>query len=79
MPDGLFEEDLDQVIDVLHDAKRAEPDQPVLVAGEPEMTTRRERLEQGVPIPEDLMEQLRDVAKSAGVPFVLAAAEASAP
>jgi len=75
--DGEFEEDLDQVIDVLHDAKRAEPDQPVLVAGDPEMETRRERLQHGVPIPDDLMEQLREVAKSASVPFMLVPAEAS--
>jgi LDH2 family malate/lactate/ureidoglycolate dehydrogenase len=75
--DGEFEEDLDQVIDVLHDAKRAEPDQPVLVAGDPEMETRRERLQHGVPIPDDLMEQLREVAKSASVPFVLVSAGAS--
>ncbi|HEY4909192.1 MAG TPA: Ldh family oxidoreductase [Methylomirabilota bacterium] len=75
--DGEFEEDLDQVVDILHDAKRAEPDQPVLVAGDPEMATRRERLQEGVPIPEDLMEQLREVVKSAGVPFLLASAAAS--
>src|SRR5688572_8579814 len=42
-PDGAFEDDLDQVIDVLHGAKRADPDQPVLVAGDPEMATRAER------------------------------------
>ncbi len=71
-PDGLFEEDLDQVIDVLHHAKPADPAQPVLVAGDPEMATRRERLQHGVPVPDDLMDQLRAVAKSAGVPFVLA-------
>jgi LDH2 family malate/lactate/ureidoglycolate dehydrogenase len=59
------------VIDVLHGAKRADPAQPVLVAGDPEMATRAERLRDGVPIPDDLMGQLRDVAKSAGVPFVL--------
>jgi LDH2 family malate/lactate/ureidoglycolate dehydrogenase len=69
---GLFEDDLDQVIDVLHNTKRANPDQPVLVAGDPEMVTRAERLEQGVPIPDDLMPQLREVAQRAGVPFVLA-------
>jgi len=69
---GLFEEDLDQVIDVLHGAKPADPHQPVLVAGDPETATRKERLERGVPIPDDLMEQLRAVAKRAGVPFVLA-------
>jgi len=69
---GAFEDDLDQVIDVLHAAKRAEPAQPVLVAGDPEMATRAERLRDGVPVPDDLMAQLREVAASAGVPFVLA-------
>ena len=70
--EGEFENDLDQVIDVLHNAKRADPAQPVLVAGDPEMATRVERLRAGVPIPDDLMDQLRGVATSAGVPFVLA-------
>jgi LDH2 family malate/lactate/ureidoglycolate dehydrogenase len=70
--EGAFEAELDQVIDVLHGAKRADPAQPVLVAGDPEMATRKERLEVGVPIPDDLMEQLRGVATRAGVPFVLA-------
>jgi len=56
---------------VLHDAKRADPEQPVLVAGDPEMATRKERLQNGVPVPDDLMEQLRAVAKSADVPFLL--------
>jgi LDH2 family malate/lactate/ureidoglycolate dehydrogenase len=70
--EGAFEEELDQVIDVLHGAKRADPAQPVLVAGDPEMATRKERLEAGVPIPDDLIEQLRGVATRAGVPFVLA-------
>jgi LDH2 family malate/lactate/ureidoglycolate dehydrogenase len=69
--EGEFEEDLDQVIDTLHGAKRADPGQPVLVAGDPEMATRSERLRDGVPVPDDLMEQLRGVAKSANVPFVL--------
>jgi len=69
--EGEFERDLDDVIDVLHGAKRADPAQPVLVAGDPERLTRTERLEQGVPIPDDLMEQLRAVAAAARVPFVL--------
>jgi LDH2 family malate/lactate/ureidoglycolate dehydrogenase len=69
--EGAFEEDLDQVIDVLHNAKPADPAQPVLVAGDPELTTRTERLENGVPIPDDLMVQLRAVVARAGVPFGL--------
>jgi LDH2 family malate/lactate/ureidoglycolate dehydrogenase len=71
---GEFEDDLDQVIDTLHGARRADPGQPVLVAGDPEMATRAERLRDGVPVPDDLMEQLRAVAKSAAVAFVLSPA-----
>ncbi|HSE04398.1 MAG TPA: Ldh family oxidoreductase, partial [Methylomirabilota bacterium] len=70
--DGAFERDLDDVIDVLHGAKRVDPKQAVLVAGDPERITRVERLEQGVPIPDDLMMQLRAVVTAANVPFVLA-------
>ena len=69
--DGAFENDLDQVIDVLHNAKRADANQPVLVAGDPERVTKQERLEAGVPVPDDLMAELRVVAKNAGVPFEL--------
>jgi LDH2 family malate/lactate/ureidoglycolate dehydrogenase len=71
-PDGAFQDDLDQVIDVLHASRPADPKQAVMVAGDPEVLTRAERLEQGVPIPDDLMEQLRAVAARASVPFVLA-------
>jgi LDH2 family malate/lactate/ureidoglycolate dehydrogenase len=70
-PAGAFEDDLDQVIDVLHAARRADPAQPVLVAGDPEAAARAERLERGVPIPEELLSQLRLVVARAGVPFVL--------
>jgi LDH2 family malate/lactate/ureidoglycolate dehydrogenase len=69
--DGEFEEDLDRVIDVLHGARRADPDQPVLVAGDPELAIRADRLERGVPIPDDLLTQLRGVAERASVPFLL--------
>ena len=68
---GEFEDDLDQVIDVLHGARRADPAQPVLVAGDPEMATRAERLRDGVPVPDDLMQQIQAVTHSAGVPFIL--------
>ena len=50
------------MIDALHGGRRADPQQPALVAGDPEMATRAERLERGVPIPDDLMAQRRGVA-----------------
>jgi LDH2 family malate/lactate/ureidoglycolate dehydrogenase len=69
---GEFEDDLDQVIDVLRSTRPADPAQPVLVAGDPEMATKQDRLANGVPIPDDLMVQLRGVADRANVAFVLA-------
>jgi LDH2 family malate/lactate/ureidoglycolate dehydrogenase len=43
----------------------------VLVAGDPEAEMRAERLENGVPIPDALDEQLRDVCRNANVPYIL--------
>ncbi len=68
---GAFEDDLDQVIDVLHGTKRADPDQPVLVAGDPERTTRAERLTNGIPIPQTLKRQIKSIAESAHAAYLL--------
>jgi LDH2 family malate/lactate/ureidoglycolate dehydrogenase len=70
-PAGAFEDDLDQVLDVLRATRPADPRQPVLVAGDPERATAADRLAHGVPIPHDLLDQLREVARRAGVPFLL--------
>ncbi len=70
--EGDFERDLDDVIDVLHNAKRADPAQPVLVAGDPENATRAERLRSGIPLPDDLINLLRGVASRAKTAFLLA-------
>jgi LDH2 family malate/lactate/ureidoglycolate dehydrogenase len=69
---GEFERELDEAIDVLRATTPADPKQPVLVAGDPEMATKKDRLANGVPVPDDLMVQLRGVVERAKVPFVLA-------
>ena len=61
----------DQVIDILHATRPADPAKPVMVAGDPETANRKERLEKGIPVPEDLMTMLQAVAANAGVPFTL--------
>jgi LDH2 family malate/lactate/ureidoglycolate dehydrogenase len=68
---GMFENDLDQVIDVLHGTKPTDINQPVLVAGEPEFNMRTKRLQEGIPIPAELMRQVRVVTERASVPFLL--------
>src|SRR5438309_9588182 len=42
-PEGAFEDDLDAVIDVLHGTPPIDPQQPVLVPGDPEAESRERR------------------------------------
>jgi LDH2 family malate/lactate/ureidoglycolate dehydrogenase len=69
---GNFEEDVDTMIDVLHETAPIDPSQPVLVAGDPEEATRQHRLREGIPIPDTLLEKLRGVCERNGAPFLLA-------
>jgi LDH2 family malate/lactate/ureidoglycolate dehydrogenase len=66
-PPGEFEEDLGDAIDVLHGTPPLEPAKPVLVAGDPQEQARRERAREGIPVPQPLAEQLRDLAARAGL------------
>jgi LDH2 family malate/lactate/ureidoglycolate dehydrogenase len=66
---GAFEQDVDDIIDTLHGMPRANPAQPVQVAGDPERATRAERAEAGIPMPESLLSQLRAIATRAGVHY----------
>ena len=70
-PEGAFEADLDAAIDVLHATPPADPELPVLVAGDPERTTRERRLKHGIPIPPKLADGIRGVCERAGVQFLL--------
>jgi LDH2 family malate/lactate/ureidoglycolate dehydrogenase len=71
--EGEFEDDLDEVIDVLHAAPPSDAGEPVLVAGEPEAIAREERLRDGIPMPDSLAEKIRAICERCGAPFVLVA------
>jgi len=70
-PEGAFEDDLDAVIDVLHATPPIDPAQPVLVPGDPEAATRNKRLEDGIPVPQTLLEKIKGVCERSGVPCIL--------
>jgi LDH2 family malate/lactate/ureidoglycolate dehydrogenase len=70
-PDGAFEDDLDAVIDVLHQTRPVDPATPVLVAGDPEAAARVERMRDGIPIPAALADKLRAIAGRCGVSYLL--------
>ena len=70
-PDGAFEDDLDAIIDVLHQTPAADPDLPVLVPGDPEAQERELRLREGIPMPQSLLDKIEAICRRCGVPFVL--------
>jgi LDH2 family malate/lactate/ureidoglycolate dehydrogenase len=68
---GAFETSLDRLVEYLRATPAADPDQPVLVAGDPENAAYRERTELGIPITESLLGEIREVCDSCGAPFIL--------
>ncbi len=68
---GDFEDELDDLIDMLHATDPVDPAQPVLVAGDPEHRERVNRLENGIPMTETLFNEVREVAEACGAPFIL--------
>jgi LDH2 family malate/lactate/ureidoglycolate dehydrogenase len=72
-PDGGFENDLDEMIDLLHHTPAIDPAQPVLVAGDPESATRQRRLQEGIPIPPELAHTVRAICLRCGAPYLLGA------
>jgi LDH2 family malate/lactate/ureidoglycolate dehydrogenase len=70
-PEGMFEDDLDDVIDLLHATPALDPAKPVLVPGDPEAESRERRLREGIPLPSSLLEKLRAVCERSGVAFIL--------
>lgn len=66
-----FLDDVDQVIDTMHDTEPAAPGGEVLVAGEPESRARGYRREHGIPLPSALLAELRGVCARTGAPFLL--------
>jgi LDH2 family malate/lactate/ureidoglycolate dehydrogenase len=68
---GEFEDDLDDMIDALHATRRADPDQPVLVPGDPERAAMQDREKNGIPVPDNLLAQVEGIAAEAGAKWLL--------
>jgi LDH2 family malate/lactate/ureidoglycolate dehydrogenase len=69
--DGEFETDMDALANALRNTRRAEPDQPVLVAGDPEHAQLAARQRNGVPLSDELVATLRRLASEAGAGWKL--------
>lgn len=61
-----FRCDMDDMIDALHAAPRAEGQERIYVAGEPEAETEQRRRRDGIPLAPPLVEQVNGIARSLG-------------
>jgi LDH2 family malate/lactate/ureidoglycolate dehydrogenase len=68
---GDFEEELAAMQQTLRSTAPAEAGRPVLAPGDPEAAALAERTRAGVPVPESLIRQLREIAAGAGAPWVM--------
>lgn len=75
--DGGFVADIDAMLQLLHATPPFDPDRPVLVPGEPEEMSRRHRREHGIPLPADLVAEIRAICARHGVAFLLGDAVAA--
>lgn len=66
-----FATGMQELAQALRATRPADPTRPVLIAGDPEAAEAERRRREGIPLPETLRAQLRDVAERAGVPFRL--------
>lgn len=63
---------VDDLVATMHATRPVHPQQPVLVAGEPEARAYAERSHLGVPLPPALLELLRGICDRGDIPFLLA-------
>jgi uncharacterized oxidoreductase len=61
--------EIDLLVDYVTDSPPQSPDSPVLVPGDPERATKRQRLRDGIPVDDGTWSQLAQAAASLGVRF----------
>ena len=59
------------MIETLRSVKPSDPDKPVLVPGEPEQISRKDRQKNGIPVNRNLRNLIQEIAQNAGVEYLL--------
>lgn len=71
LPSGLFQSNLDDMIDAMHATPPAHPDGHVQVAGDPEALARADREANGIPISVALDTRIQSICHRAGANYLL--------
>lgn len=69
--DGGFEADVDGMMRVLRETRPAQPGQPVIAPGDPEARAFADRSVYGIPMPEALVKQVREIAAECKAAWLL--------
>ena len=69
--DGAFEADVAKFCSDLRATKPVDPEQPVMVAGDPQWKYAEKRLKDGVPVGAGLLGQVRQIAQASAAPWLL--------
>jgi L-2-hydroxycarboxylate dehydrogenase (NAD+) len=70
---AAFKADMDDLLQTLKDSAKAEGQDRIYVAGEPEWECEERRRREGIPLAPGLVKQLREVSVAADIPFALGA------
>jgi len=68
---GVFEADLDSMMDALRASKPIDPQKPVLVAGDPEYAAHDESIRNGISLSRSVIEDIRMICRTSGAAFTL--------
>ncbi len=66
-----FRADVITFCDALRATKPIDPEQPVMVAGDPERANAKRRMQQGIPVGPNLLAKVRAIAEESGAPWLL--------
>ena len=66
-----FQADVAAFCDTLRATKPADPNRPVLVAGDPERRTAQQRRQTGIPVGPNLLAKVRDIALASGAKWIM--------
>ena len=66
-----FRADVTRFCDTLRATKPVDPNQPVMVAGDPERRNAARRLQSGIPVGANLLAEVRRIAEASGAPWLL--------
>ena len=71
MPHHVFQQRLERLVQMFHDAERIDPDSRLYLPGELEFLTEQENQKIGIPVDRNTVEKLRLLAAERGVPCPL--------